>query len=195
MNIRDAKFASVDLETTGLDPMSDEIIAIGIVPMEGFSILSSQSFYSLVKPKKWKVNSSKIHGISYSELEKAPTLDEISQKVLELLEGKIIVGFCIQIDYEFLRRALKKLNSRTLDVLKIDKVLSRFLGEKYTSSPTLEDLAKKYGVFPSYTHNALADAFIAAQIFQIQLIRLLKAGANTLEKLLSFLNEPELPII
>lgn len=195
MNIRDAKFASVDLETTGLDPGSDEIIAIGIVPMEGFSVLSSQSFYSLVKPKKWKMSSSKIHGISHLQLEKAPNLDDISQKVLELLEERIIVGFCVQIDYEFLRKALKKLNSRTLDVLKIDKVLSRFLGEKYTSSPTLEDLAKKYGVVPSYIHNALADAFITAQIFQIQLIRLLKAGTNTVEKLLSLLNEPEHPII
>ncbi len=35
----------------------------------------------------------------------------------------------------------------------------------------------------SYRHNALADAFITAQIFQIQLLKILKYGIKTIDKL------------
>ncbi|MEM0350952.1 MAG: 3'-5' exonuclease [Archaeoglobaceae archaeon] len=195
MNIRDTKFASLDLETTGLDPYKDEIIAIGIIPIEGLKILSSNSFYSLVKPKRLKLKTLKIHGISERDLRNAPFFEEISQRVYEMLRDSIIVGFCVEVDYAFLKNALKDFKAQTIEIMKVDKVLSRFIGEKYVESPNLEALAKKYGLRTPYRHNALADAFLAAQIFQIQLLRLLKVGVNTLEKLLQILNEPEQPII
>jgi DNA polymerase-3 subunit epsilon len=195
MNIREARFSSLDLETTGLNPQKDEIIAIGIVPLEGLKILSSNSFYSLVKPKKVKIKTLKIHGISQEKLEKAPCFDEIYPKIRNILEGSILVGFCVELDYSFLKNASKNFNAEKIDVVKVDRALSRFLGEKYLESPDLDSLAKKYGLKTPFRHNALADAFITAQIFQIQLLRLLKVGINTVEKLMSIINEPEQPIL
>jgi len=195
MNVREARFSSLDLETTGLNPQKDEIIAIGIVPLEGLKILSSNSFYSLVKPKKVKIKTLKIHGISQEKLEEAPHFDEIYPKIRNILEGSILVGFCVELDYSFLKNASRNFNAEKIDVVKVDRVLSRFLGEKYLKSPDLDSLAKKYGLKASFRHNALADAFITAQIFQIQLLRLLKLGINTVEKLLSIINEPEQPIL
>jgi len=195
MNVREARFSSLDLETTGLNPQKDEIIAIGIVPLEGLKILSSNSFYSLVKPKKVKIKTLKIHGISQEKLEEAPHFDEIYPKIRNILEGSILVGFCVELDYSFLKNASRNFNAEKIDVVKVDRVLSRFLGEKYLESPDLDSLAKKYGLKTSFRHNALADAFMTAQIFQIQLLRLLKLGINTVEKLLSIINEPEQPIL
>ncbi|MEM0353532.1 MAG: 3'-5' exonuclease, partial [Archaeoglobaceae archaeon] len=81
MNLREAKFASIDLETTGLNVEKDEIIAIGIVPIQGLTILASQSFYSLVKSKRSTLKAMKIHGISDDILKNAPSFEEISEKV------------------------------------------------------------------------------------------------------------------
>lgn len=195
MNIREARFSSLDLETTGLDPYKDEIIAIGIVPMEGLRIVTSSSFYSLVRPKKAKMKAIKVHGISKEELEKAPRLEEIAQKIRSLLENSIIVGFCVDLDYSFLKSTLRDFKAETIDVVKVDRFLGRFLGERYLNSPDLDSLAKKYGLKTSFRHNALADAFITAQIFQIQLLRILKSGINSVDKLLRLLKEPEQPII
>ncbi|MEM0203462.1 MAG: 3'-5' exonuclease [Archaeoglobaceae archaeon] len=196
MNLREAKFASIDLETTGLNVEKDEIVAIGIVPIQGLTILASQSFYSLVKSKKSTLKVMKIHGISDDALKNAPSFEEISEKVYGMLRDRILVGFCIELDYGFLKKALKGFEAKTIDVLRVDRILSKFLGERYAESPSLDALAKKYGIKTAYRHNALADAFITAQIFQFQLIRLLKVGANTVEKLLAILEEEsEHPII
>lgn len=189
MNIREARFASIDLETTGLNLEKDEIVAIGIVPINGLTILASQSFYSLVKSRKSTLKAMKIHGISDEALENAPSFEEISAKVYEMLKDRILIGFCIELDYGFLKKALHGFEAKTIDVLKVDRILSKLLGEKYTESPSLDALAKKYGLSTSYRHNALADAFITAQIFQFQLVRLLKAGTNTVEKLLAIVGE------
>lgn len=189
MNLREAKFASVDVETTGLDVERDEIIAIGIVPIQGLTILASKSFYSLVKSKKSTLKGLKIHGISDEALRSAPSFEEISGKVYEMLSDSILVGFCIEIDYGFLKKALKGFKAKTIDVMKLERALGKFLGEKYVESPTLDSLAKKYGIKTAYRHNALADAFITAQIFQFQLLRLLKIGTNTVEKLIALVEE------
>lgn len=189
MNLREAKFASVDLETTGLNVEKDEIIAIGIVPIQGLTILTSQSFYSLVKSKKSTIKAMKIHGISDETIKSAPSFEEISEKVYEMLKNSILVGFCIEIDYGFLKKALKGFEAKTIDVMKLERVLGKFLGEKYIESPSLDALAKKYGIKTAYRHNALADALITAQIFQSQLMRLLKVGTNTVEKLLALIEE------
>ncbi|MEM2119520.1 MAG: 3'-5' exonuclease [Archaeoglobaceae archaeon] len=197
MNLREAKFASIDLETTGLNVEKDEIIAIGIVPIQGLTILASQSFYSLVKSKRSALKAMKIHGISDDILKNAPSFEEISEKVYEMLRDRILVGFCIKLDYDFLKKALKGFEAKTIDVLRVDRILGKFLGEKYAESPSLDALAKKYGIKTTYRHNALADAFITAQIFQFQLIRLLKTGTNTVEKLLAMIEKEseEHPII
>ena len=195
MNVREAKFASIDLETTGLNVEKDEIVAIGIVPIQGLTILASQSFYSLIRSKKSTLKAMKIHGISDEELRKAPSFEEISERVREMLKNSILVGFCVEVDYSFLKKALKNFEAKTIDVLRLDRVIGKFLGEKYVESPSLDALAKKYGIKTAYRHNALADAFITAQIFQFQLIRLLKAGANTVEKLLAIVEENDHPMI
>ncbi len=196
MNLREAKFAVLDLETTGLNPRKDEILAIGIVPMDGLKILSSRSFYSLVRPEKpHSCSSARIHGISVRELKHAPSFEDIADDVEEVIGDRIIVGHCVEIDCEFLTRAFaatgRKKKFKCIDIVQIERALGKLLGESYLNSePTLENLAKKYGLKASYRHNALADAFIAAQIFLMQLVRLLKYGVNTTEKLLSLVRQP-----
>lgn len=194
-DIRKAQFVSIDLETTGLNQKKDEMLAIGAVPISGTRILAGESYYRLVKPDKFRIDTIRIHGLNPKELESAPKFSEIAHEVFSLIEGRIIVGYAVEIDYGFLKRAFKKegykLKNRILDVIDLERGICNILGERAPHEITLDNLAKKYGVKTSYRHNALADAFITAQIFQIQLLRIIKYGVKSIEKLYELIKRDE----
>ena len=196
MNLREAEFCVVDLETTGLDIRKDKIVAIACVPMKGMKILVNESFYTLIKPNKYKIESMKYHGISEKDLQKAPTFESIADKILNKLRG-IIVGHAVDIDMAFLKRYFKevgvKFDRETIDIALLEKWLGERLGERKISEElTLDALIKSYGLKATYRHNALADAFFTAQIFQIQLLKLLKYGVNDVDRILGILSSCKL---
>jgi len=188
MNLRETKFVSIDLETGGLDTKKDDILAVGIVPMIGTKILINEAYYSLVKPENFKIDTIKIHGLDPKSLEKAPKFNEIASEIYNRIRDRIIVGYAVEIDIAFLKRAFKKIgyniDNKYIDIIEVEKVLCQKLGEPLLHEDlTLDAMMKRYKISGTYRHNALADAFFAAQIFQIQLVKLLKYGINTLEKL------------
>ncbi len=187
MDLRKAEFLSIDLETTGLNAKKDEILSIGAVPMHGTRIMAGETYYRVIRPKRFKIESIKYHGLDPRELEKAPTFSEVADEVYRLLEGKILVGYAIEMDYQFLRRALKeegyKLSNKKIDIIDLEKAICFILGEKCGEDMSLDNMARKYGIKTSYRHNALADAFITAQIFQVQLLKIIKYGLGSVDKL------------
>ena len=48
--LKDVPMVAIDVETTGLDPARDEIVSIGLVPMDAACIRSSASSYWVVRP-------------------------------------------------------------------------------------------------------------------------------------------------
>lgn len=195
MNLRNAEFVSLDLETTGLNFKKDEIIAIGAVPIIGTRIMARDSYYKLVKPSRFRVDSIKIHGLDPKKLEKAQTFSEVVEEVYRIIDSRIIIGYAVEIDYNFLSRAMKKegykIKNRRIDIIDLERAICYILGERPVSEVTLEKLAEKYGIKTTYRHNALADAFITAQIFQVQLLRTIKYGIKTLDKLLELIKRGE----
>jgi len=196
MDIRRVNFVSVDLETTGLNQKKDEILAIGAVPILGTRIMAGESYYTLIKPSKFRIDTIRIHGLNPKELENAPEFSEIAEEVFRMIKDRIIVGYAVEIDYNFLKRAFKNegymLKNQTLDVIELERAVCYILGERPISEMTLDNLAKKYGIKTPYRHNALADAFITAQIFQIQLLKSIKYGIKTIDKLFELIKRGEM---
>lgn len=189
--IRETKFSVVDVETTGLNTRKDEILAIAIVPMTGTRIHAYDAFYTLLKPEG-KVKAMHIHGLTPDALKNAPEFDSIAPEIVRRLENSIIVGHAVEIDVSFLKKYLKKagfkVDLKHLDIAEIEQWLADRLGERgVLSDYSLDRLAEKYEVKIPYRHNALADAFVTAQIFQIQLLRLMKYGVNSFDKLIKLL--------
>lgn len=189
MDIREATFIAVDLETTGLDPKKDDIIAVATIPIRNMKIILRDAFFSLVRPGSFCLESMKYHGICEEDLENAPDFSSISERLYSVLNG-ILVGHCVEIDYSFLRQAFKrvgiKFKTPYVDIVEIEKWIRR----KTSHSPKCEDLnldalIRAYGLKASYRHNALADAFFAAQIFQIQVMT---NNITTVEHLFSILS-------
>jgi DNA polymerase III subunit epsilon len=77
-----------------------------------------------------------------------------------------------------------KFKKECLDIVKVE----RWLLEKHKTTQekdlTLDGMITAYGLKPHYRHNAAADAFFAAQIFQIQLRKMLSLGIDSPKKVL-----------
>ena len=188
MLLSEATFVSVDLETTGLDVRRDDIIAVALVPMQGLKIRVRDAYYTLVKPRSYRLETMKYHGIALEALQQAPSFEEIAQDLLARCRG-ILLGHCIHIDYQFLRRFFKKagmpFHRDLVDIAEVEK----WIGQKTSRRPTCDELSLdaligRYGLKEYYRHHALADAFFAAQIFQIQMT---KHAVSYVEQLLNLL--------
>ena len=89
----------LDLETTGLDPLVDEILEVGVVGSADDIILDS-----LVRPvsKRDWLEAQAIHGISPADVATAPTLAEISDQIRSAVAGQCVVIFNKIFDAGFL---------------------------------------------------------------------------------------------
>jgi len=190
VGIREALFSVIDLETTGLDSKKDEIIALAIIPMKGLEVDIGGAYYSLIRPKSLNVESIAVHGLGPESFKKgARELEEVAKEALPLLSNRILVGHSVNFDYKFLERSFSsigvELKSERVDIALLELVIRKLTGKAVNFNElSLESLAKNYGIKIAYRHNALADAFFAAYVFQRQLLRLLRLGVNTVNELL-----------
>lgn len=185
MDLQDAVFCSIDLETTGLDVENDEIIAFAGIPIRHMKIMVHDAYYTLVKPVSYRIDAMKYHGISEDELDDAPPFKDVAQDILKTIDG-VILGHSTCYDYDFLRVHFKKAGIKLRkDIVDIAYV-EQWLCEKNGSADqdlTLDGIMKRYGLKSYYRHNAFADAFFTAQIFQMQLPELMRLGVHTVSRL------------
>ena len=105
---KDVPMVAIDVETTGLDPARDEIVSIGVVPMDAACIRSSASRYWVVRPRaELHPESVTIHAITHAQIEAAPDFGAIIDELLPALAGQVVVVHCREIERAFLDLALK----------------------------------------------------------------------------------------
>lgn len=188
--LTETAFTVIDTELTGLDPDSDEILAIGAIRMIGTHILVGQTLYSTLRPERWSWGTSvPVHGIRPVDVLQAPTVDAVLPALVEFWTGTVIVGYGVELDRRVLERSLARLKMDEfprlwLDIARVERWL-RSRGGQYPEastaegSPTLAGLAHAEGIAVPAAHHALADAFVAAQLWQRQLTQLLAENVTT----------------
>ncbi|MBO8182323.1 MAG: 3'-5' exonuclease [Archaeoglobus sp.] len=183
-DLEKTEFCVIDLETTGLNPKKDEILAIALIPMTGMRIHAGKHYYTLIKPKKFRYKSIEFHGICPSDVSPAPAFEEVGKEVLELIEGKVLIGFATLFDIEFLKRSFKEKMKkkfspeRYADIAEIEAWLLRKKGIAITYRLDFDTIMKTYGISETTRHDALSDAYITARIFQKQISRLIDYNAT-----------------
>jgi DNA polymerase-3 subunit epsilon len=186
MDLKTAKFYAIDIETTGLDLGKDEIVSFACVPIINLKILVRDTFYTLVKPKKYNYQAMRYHGISKDNLMDAPTFEDVSDRILKTLDG-ILVGHTVEFDFQFLKTAFKSLGVRfkrdLIDIAMVERWL-RLQRKTDENDLSLDGMIAAYGLEQYYRHNAAADAFFAAQIFQIQMREMMALGIDSAEKVI-----------
>ena len=179
---REAIYSVIDLELTGLDPRSDEIIAFAAVTVRDGRISLADVNYRLVKPEQMpEADTIRIHGLMESDLKDAAPLSEVIDEMLETLTGRAMVAHFAPVEEGFLRAALAahglELRNPVIDTVDLATELARLLRggplggilprDPHTpdSSPGLSELCRSLGLPIHRPHHADGDALTAAQAF------------------------------
>lgn len=142
----------VDIETTGLDPLQNEIIEIGALKVENKEI--KDVFNSLIKPSSIiSPQIEKLTGINQEMLEDHPKISKIIPKFLSFIQDHPLVAHNADFDIPFLKHHLnKKIENQLICTLK----LSRFLLPNLTNHK-LHTVAGYFGINALNQHRALGD--------------------------------------
>ena len=104
---KEVKFVAVDVETTGLSPVYNELIEISAIKYDGAKKIDT--FSTLVKPKK-EVSDiiTNLTGITNKMLENAPQIEDVMPKLVEFIGNHIIVAHNANFDVSFLQNNSNK---------------------------------------------------------------------------------------
>jgi DNA polymerase-3 subunit epsilon len=164
-----ASFCVVDLELSGLDPKTDEVISFAAVPVDGGRVVVGGSVTGLIRPTRPLVESSVlIHGLRTADLGDAPELDEAIQPLLAALTGRILVAHESWVESAFLSRALARqgvrLRGPVIDTFQVARLHAGISG-RGEAPRALGDLVASLGLPSHRPHDALGDALTTAQLF------------------------------
>lgn len=170
---REASFSVVDLETTGLDPASDEIISFAAVTVAGGRVRLADAVYELIRPKQMPTaDTIRIHGLRKSELAGAKELPEVLDRMLEAMTGRILVAHVAQIEEGFLGAALEAhgaalrgpiVDTAAMAAAASGRVVPGVAGRRAPIG--LSDLARSLNLPVHRPHHADGDALTTAQVF------------------------------
>jgi DNA polymerase-3 subunit epsilon len=166
---RQARWCAVDLELTGLNPRSDEIIAIGAVPIDDGALMLGQSFYTLARPDRPPRGPAVlIHKLVSGELADAPPISEAIDQLLDAMAGRVPVFHTAMVERAFLGRELRRVRLRLPADADTEVLGRQWLRERDGATPagiSLGRLAQALGQPPEPQHHALGDALTTAQVF------------------------------
>lgn len=146
-----------DLETTGTDVQTCEIVEIGAARVEQGRVV--ETFHSLVRPDgPVPASATDVHGYRDADLAAAPRLAEVWPRFRAFIGDRVLVAHNGQrFDIPVLRRL-----ADTSDLLFFDTLpLARALSDE---SARLEALAERLGVPLARAHHALDDAVALAGV-------------------------------
>ena len=161
--IDDAEYCIVDVETTGLGPMTNNIIEIGLVKIAGGKIIDK--YQSLVNPGRdipYFITS--LTGITNEDVYNAPFFDDIAEDVSAFISDNILTAHNLSFDKSFLKREFlysgrEELNNLNLCTLKLARRLYPALRSK-----SLGSVCQHLHITNKDAHRALADAEVTARL-------------------------------
>lgn len=185
---------ALDLETGGLDPRSDQILSVGMVPIREGAIRVGESWTSLVRPGYGGTidpGSITAHQLVPADVANAPTLRDVLTAVDVRLRGGVLLVHQASIDVAFLKRAFTNMGLEWPKVKIVDTVelLMRVASRARFVDPSAPDIDPELNLsrsrealgLPDYgRHDALTDAISTAELFLVLRKRL---GAKRLREL------------
>ena len=150
VNITDAEFCIVDIETNGSKIEKHQIIELGAMKIKNGKIIDR--YESLVKCKEINEHIREITGISVEDTKDAPVLKEVLYKFKEFIGDAIFVAHDVKFDYNFISQSLEKIG--------LEPLLNRSLCSLDLSERTLVSyryalfyLEKTFNLNPEATHH------------------------------------------
>jgi superfamily I DNA/RNA helicase/DNA polymerase III epsilon subunit-like protein len=168
-------FVSIDLETTGRDFHTCEVVEVGAVRVRKGKAVAE--FHSRVKPTlPIEPGATATHGLSAADVANSPSFAELWPRLQDFCGNDMLVAHNgYRFDFPIIKRMAAGLpgaaSLSTYDSLPLAKELN-------PDSRSLENLAHKFGIDTGRSHSALDDARTLARVF----VRLTEAKLSVTRK-------------
>lgn len=166
------EIVSLDFETTGLRPVSDQILSYGKVNIRNGGICLASARHELIQAQDLIPESSAvIHHITDDVARSARPLEQVLPELLDALSGKVMLVHYNKIEQGFLDAACRRLYGSPFIIPIIDTL---FLSERtllrrnHSIEPNqlrLFNLRDSFNLPVYKAHNALNDAMTTAELF------------------------------
>jgi DNA polymerase-3 subunit epsilon len=185
---------ALDLETGGLDPRRDPILAVGMLPIRAGRVRLGEAYRALVRPADGRPidpESVRAHQLVWGEVKDAPAISEILPEVDRRIAEGVLLVHHRGIDVAFLKDAYRRCRMRWPSPTVVDTVdlLAREARRVHLRQPelpadpptlNLSAAREAHGLPPYQAHDALTDALATAELF---LVLRHAIGARTLRDL------------
>ena len=170
-NAPEDEYVCFDCETTGLNPKEDDIISIGAVLIKNNTIVSSEKFVKLIKPKtKLQEDAIKIHHLRQMDLEQAEDISVVIEEFLNFIGNRKLVGYFLEFDVAMINKYIVpklgiKLPNQTYEVSaiyhdwKIEKIPQSNIDLRFDS------IMQNLDIPIMGKHDAYNDAIMTSMIF------------------------------
>lgn len=165
---------AVDLETSGLDPASERLLAVGFVPVDGDRIRLGGARRLLVHDGGGPGGAVAIHGLTHDDLAVGAPLAEVLSELREALAGRALLAHHATFELAFLAAAYRSLGEEvpevpvvcTLDLER--RLLRRHVLELPPGALRLWTARARYRLPRVRAHDALGDALACAELYLAQ---------------------------
>lgn len=155
-----------DLETTGTNPHTDEVIEISAIKIINRKIV--EEFTSLVNPgRPIPYGATRINNITDAMVREAPSFSAVLKDFLAFAGDMVLVGHNIHtFDMKFLYRDAERFYGTTIKNDYIDTLTIARMYLPQLSHHRLADLAEYYEIPSEGAHRALNDCHINQKVFE-----------------------------
>lgn len=158
-------YCLLDIETTGLNPIENEIIEISAYKVRNNLVVDI--FSSLVKPN-YKISSfiTNLTHITNSMVKYERSIDEVLSEFIDFLGDDIVIGHNVTFDLNFLSyNSIKYFNKPIVNNYVDTVILARRLLPGV--SHKLEDLSDYFNLDNEGEHRALKDVELTYEVYNI----------------------------
>ena len=176
---RDLRLVIVDVETTGLRPYHDRLLALGAVAMTEELIRLDDTFEVTVRQDAPSAPENiLVHGIDGTAQTSGPHAADALAAFLDFAQDAPLIAFHAEFDRVFVTRALREALGVTPHNVWLDlaELAPAVFSEHAAKAQTLDDWTALFGIENAARHEALADAVATAQLLQVVLARASQLG-------------------
>lgn len=170
LSFSETEFLCLDIETTGLDPRTAEILSVGWVVIRQARVEISTATSVIVRPEGAVGDSATVHGLTDTHCETGLGIQDALAQVFQALHERALVVHYAGLDKTLLDRLSQQLFGGPVIVPLVDTLaLERKRQERRhhvseQQSLRLGDLRRAYHL-PAYgQHNCLTDAIATAEL-------------------------------
>lgn len=182
----EARWVVIDVESSGLDPRHDALIAVGAVAVAARHILLGQNYYRVLRQQAPSgADNILVHRIGAAEQLEGVDPREALIGLLEFTGKAPCVGYNASFDAAMLERAARtwlgvRLRLAWLDLAWLARAVAR---ETAGPRQPLDLWLEAFGIASVARHHALADALATAQLLLVLERKAVERGIRTVSAL------------